>query len=208
MLVDDHSLVRVAVRVAITAPDVEVVAEAATAEEALVLAPKVRPDVMLVDISLPGMSGMDLVRELEPRLPATRMIMLTVSTADRDASEAIDRGATGFLTKDVAPDALLRAVRGAQRGDLVMTRQMAARVVHGLTERAHRAPISPSLGAAELSQRELEVLRLVSEGYTDREIAQALTLSPRTIEAHVSNVLRKLGVDNRREAGRRYRARS
>jgi DNA-binding NarL/FixJ family response regulator len=205
MLVDDHALVRAAVKQAICAPDVVVVAEAATAEEALVLAPRVQPDVMLVDITLPGMDGLDLVRELEPRLPSTKIVMLTVSTADADVATAVDRGALGFLTKDVPPDALLRAVRGAYRGDLVMGRQMAARLVHRLSERARRAPSMAAFGT-EMTRREMEVLRLVSDGFTDREIADALTLSPRTVEAHVANVLRKLKVDNRREAGRRYRA--
>ena len=206
MLVDDHQLVRLAVRQAITAPSVDVVGEAASAEEALTLAPDVRPDVLLVDIGLPGMSGLDLVRELAPRLPATRFIVLTVSTADTDVAVAMEHGASGFLTKDVAPDALLRAVHGAVRGDLVMPRQMAARLVRTLGDRARHVPMSATLCGTEMSRRETEVLRLVAEGYTDREIARALTLSIRTVESHVSNLLRKLDVANRREAGRRYRA--
>ena len=140
MLVDDHSLVRLAVRQAVTAPDVEVVAESASAEEALQLAISMRPDVMLVDIGLPGMSGIDLVRELAPRLPDTKFVMLTVSTSDDYVADSVGYGALGFLTKDVPPDALLRAVRGAHRGDLVVPRQMAARLVRNLSDRARRAP--------------------------------------------------------------------
>ena len=115
MLVDDHALVRVAVRQALSAPDVELVAEAASAEEALALAPQVRPDVLLVDIGLPGMDGVELVRELAPRLPETRIVMLTVSSAEHDLLAAMRYGAVGYLTKDVSPEALLRSVRSALR---------------------------------------------------------------------------------------------
>jgi DNA-binding NarL/FixJ family response regulator len=204
MLVDDHPLVRLAVRQAVTAPDIEVVGEASSSEEALSVAPHLRPDVLLVDIGLPGMSGVQLVRELAPRLPKTKIVMLTVSTADADVLAAIEYGAVGFLTKEVAPDALVRAIRGAHAGDLVVPRQMAARLVRTLSERAHRAS-GRSVGT-DLSERESEVLRLVAEGYTDREIARTLMVSPRTVETHVAAVLRKLNVENRREAARRYRA--
>ena len=128
LIVDDHALVRAAVRQAITAPGIEMVAEAATAEEALVLAPAIRPDVLLVDIDLPGMDGVSLVRELAPRLPGTRILMLTVSSADHHLLDAIRYGAVGYLTKDVAPDALLRAVRSAHAGELAMPRRMASRL--------------------------------------------------------------------------------
>jgi DNA-binding NarL/FixJ family response regulator len=208
MIVDDHALVRAAVHQAISAPDIEIVAEVATAEEALTLAPELRPDVLLLDIDLPGMSGVHLVRELAPRLPATRIVMLTVSTADRDLVDAVRYGAAGYLTKDLAPAALLRAVRGAGRGDLAMPRGMAARLLHRLVEDSHRttAPADdPDLAA--LSAREAEVLRLLSDGLTDREIAESLTISPRTVETHVSSILHKLGVRHRAEAAGRYRER-
>jgi DNA-binding NarL/FixJ family response regulator len=164
------------VRQAITAPDVEMVAEAATAEEALQLAPQIRPDVLLVDIDLPGMDGVGLVRELAPRLPETRIVMLTVSSADHHLLDAMRYGARGYLTKDLSPEALLRAVRSAYDGELAMPRGLAARLVH----------------------------RLLAEGLTDREIAGSLTISPRTVETHVSSVLHKLGARNRAEAARRY----
>ena len=207
MLVDDHALVRAAVRQAITAPDVEMVAEAVTAEDALRLAPQVRPDVLLVDIDLPGISGIQLTRELAPRLPGTRIVMLTVSSSDRDLVDAFRSGASGYLTKDLAPEALLRAVRGAHRGELAVGRRMAARLVRSLMDGSRAGRTSgadPELDS--LSVREHEVLRLLADGLTDRDIAGALTISPRTVETHVSSILHKLQARNRSEAARRYRA--
>lgn len=204
MLVDDHPLVRAAVRQAMTAPDIEMVAEAATAEDALRLAPQVRPDVLLVDIDLPGMDGVDLVRELAPRLPATRIVMLTVSSADHHLFDAIRYGARGYLTKDLTPDALLRAVRSAYDGELAMSRRLAARLVHRLVESSKRSTTTDGAAVPGLSQRESEVLGLLAEGLTDRRIGEALTISARTVETHVSSILHKLGARNRAEAAQRY----
>ena len=207
MLVDDHPLVRFAVRQALTGSDLTVAGEAATAEEAMDIALEVRPDVMLVDISLPGMGGIELVRELSPRLPATRFVMLTVSTDERDLMMAMDQGADGYLTKDLSPEALQRAIRGAHSGDLAMPRWMADRLVRSLVDRTHR-PSVPGRDAAiaNLSIREREVLHMLAEGLTDREIAETLVISVRTVQTHVSNVLHKLGVRRRAEAATRYRA--
>jgi len=204
MLVDDHALVRAAVRQAIAAPDVEIVGESATAEAALLLAPQLRPDVLLVDIDLPGMDGVSLVRELAPRLPETRIVMLTVSSSDRHLVDAMRNGACGYLTKDLSPEALLRAVRSACDGELAMPRRMAARLVHRLVETSRRATDADDPALGTLTTRELEVLRLLVEGLTDREIAGSLTVSPRTVETHVSSVLHKLGARNRAEAARQY----
>ncbi|MHB8398472.1 MAG: response regulator [Candidatus Limnocylindrales bacterium] len=204
MLVDDHALVRAAVRQAMIAPDIEMVAEAATAEDALRLAPQVRPDVLLVDIDLPGMDGVDLVRELAPRLPETRIVMLTVSSADHHLLDAMRYGARGYLTKDLTPDALLRAVRSAYDGELAMPRRLAARLVHRLVESSKRSTTSDDAALPGLSHREFEVLGLLAEGLTDRRIGEALTISARTVETHVSSILHKLGARNRAEAAQRY----
>ncbi len=206
MLVDDHALVRAAIRQALSAPDVEVVAEASTAEEALDLAPRVRPDVLLLDVDLPGMDGIRMMRELAPRLPDTRIVMLSVSSAERGIVEAIRFGASGYLTKDLDPAALLRAVRGVHRGELAMDRRMALRVIHRLAQVGSRtAPGSDDPEMASLSSRELDVLRLLAGGLTDREIAGVLTVSPRTVETHVSSILHKLHARNRADAARRFR---
>lgn len=205
MLVDDHALVRSAVRQAISVPDVEMVGEAASAEEAFDLALQVRPDVLLLDIDLPGVNGIRMLEELVPRLPDTRIVMLTVSDDERDLIDAIARGAAGYLTKDLSPEALLRALRGTQRGELAMPRRYAARVVRHFVEAARRARPASVEGTDGLSPREWDVLRMLAEGLTDREIANALVISPRTVESHVSSILHKLRVRNRAEAAQRYR---
>ena len=206
MLVDDHALVRSAVRQALMAPDIEVIGEASTADETLTLAPQLAPDVLLLDINLPGTSGLGLLRELAPRLPNTKIVMLTVSDSRRDLLEAVRNGAAGYLTKDLSPDALQRAVRGIRSGDLAMSRAMAADVVQHLASVTNRPSAGqPHAALPGVSPREEEVLELLANGLTDREIAQRLGISPRTVETHVGSLLSKLGVRNRAQAARRYR---
>ncbi|MDQ2675081.1 MAG: response regulator transcription factor [Chloroflexota bacterium] len=203
MLVDDHALVRSAVRGALAAPDIEVVAEASSAEAAVDLALRERPDVLLLDVDMPGMSGLQLIRELRPRLPDTQIVMLSVSGDERNVLEAMRHGAAGYLTKDLGPEALQRAVRGIRQGDLAMSRRMAARTLRRFIEGGAGSGEGSALGV--LSSRELQVLGNLADGLTDREIAEALVISPRTVESHVSSILRKLEVRNRAEAAMRYR---
>jgi DNA-binding NarL/FixJ family response regulator len=206
MLVDDHALVRSAVRQALAADDLEVVGEAASADEALLLAPQLAPDVLLLDINLPGTDGLRLLRELAPRLPSTRIVMLTVSNDRRDLVEAVRNGAAGYLTKDLSPEALQRAVRGIRSGDLAMSRSMAADVIQHLAAATNRPAAASGTGeVAGISAREREVLALLAEGLTDREIGERLGISPRTVETHVGSLLSKLGVRNRAQAAGRYR---
>lgn len=209
MIVDDHPLVRASVRQAITAPDLEVIGEAGTAEDALVLAPQLRPDVLLLDIDLPGMDGVELVRELAPRLPETRIVMLTASHDDRHLLETMRFGALGYLTKDLSIDALVSGVRSAYAGEVAMSPRTTTRLVQKLVEGSRGLASSdrsndPALET--LTQRESEILRRLADGLTDHEIAEALTISPRTVETHVSSILHKLGARNRAEAARRYRS--
>jgi DNA-binding NarL/FixJ family response regulator len=205
MIVDDHPLVRSAVARAISGDGMTVVAEAATAEEALALAPRIAPDILLLDIALPGMSGIELVRELAPQLPGTAIVMLTVSSADRDVAEAMRYGAAGYLTKDVSPEALVRALRATQTGELVIPRRLAARLLAKMSRRGMAESLAEGGALDRLTTRERDVLRLLADGLGDRDIAAALTISRRTVETHVSSILRKLDVRNRAEAARRYR---
>lgn len=205
MLVDDHALVRSAVRGALQAPDIEVVAEAASAEAAFGEALRTRPDILLLDVDMPGMTGLQLIRELRPRLPDTQIVMLSVSGDESTVLEAMRHGAAGYLTKDLGPEALQRAVRGVRDGDLPMSRRMAARTLRRFIEGTGSDSGESGSALSILSSRETEVLAHLAEGLTDREIADALVISPRTVESHVSNVLRKLGVRNRAEAARAYR---
>ena len=200
MLVEDHPLVRAAIRQALTVPGIEIVGEAWSAESALDLIPGIRPDVMLIDIDLPGMNGVQLVREIAPRLPDTKIVMLTASGKTDDVVAAIRNGASGYLTKDMAGDALVRSVMGIRNGDLPMPRRMAAELVTRLVR-----PQSRTEPGTNLSDREQQVLRLVADGLTDREVGEALGISPRTVGRHVGNILDKLGVRNRAEAARHYR---
>jgi DNA-binding NarL/FixJ family response regulator len=206
MLVDDHALVRSAVRQALTSDDIRVIGEASTADEALLLAPKLAPDVLLLDVNLPGTTGLALLRELAPRLPDTRIVMLTISDDRRDLMDAVRNGAAGYLTKDLSPEALQRAVRGIRSGDLAMSRAMAADVIQNLASSTNRNTGSGvGAGLGGISHREREVLSLLADGMTDREIAERLGISPRTVETHVGSLLNKLGVRNRAQAARRFR---
>lgn len=200
MLVEDHVLVRSAIKNMLNNKGIQVVSDVATAEEALACVTECRPDVVLVDIDLPGMSGVDLVKELAPRLPDAKIVMLTASSRRDDLVQAMRSGAAGYLTKDISPDALTQAVLGIREGALPMHPRMAAVLVKELvtTPRSGGTP-------AGLTARETEVLRLVSTGLTDREIAEALHISPRTVGRHVGAVLSKLHVRNRAAAARRYR---
>ncbi|HET7027833.1 MAG TPA: response regulator transcription factor [Candidatus Limnocylindrales bacterium] len=204
MLVDDHAFVRAAIRQALTAPDIEVVAEAASAEVALDVATSVRPDVVLLDLDLPGMNGIALLRELAPRLPGTRFVMLSATVDPDEVLDSLRLGAVGYLTKDLDGPALLRSVRGAAQGDLAMPRRLAARAIRDLVDAARHGGGRSGTGFGSLSPRETETLRLLAQGLTDREIAETLTISTRTVETHVSNILRKLEARNRAEAARRW----
>ena len=193
MLVDDHALVRAAVRQAISAPDVELVGEAATAEEALSLAATVRPDVLLLDIDLPGMKGVQLVQELAPRLPETKIVMLTVSAAERDLLDAMTKGAAGYLTKDSDRGEICETVRRVARGETVI----AASVQGAVAERLRTGGTRPR---ALLTAREQEVLEQLARGLSAPQIAQELVLSPTTVKTHLGNLYEKLEVSDRAAA--------
>jgi NarL family two-component system response regulator LiaR len=197
LIVDDHELVRWGVRTFLaTQPDIAVVGEAATGEEAVRLAEELAPDVALMDLVMPGMDGVATTRALKRSSPRTQVIVLTSYHEDEHILPAILAGALSYLLKDVGTNELADAVRKAARGEAVMHPRVAARVVETLRDGAAPA-IAPAAG---LSEREHEVLRLIAEGCGNAEIAERLVISEHTVKSHVSNILSKLHLADRTQA--------
>jgi DNA-binding NarL/FixJ family response regulator len=196
LLVDDHRLFREGVRDLLRERGFEVVGEAASAAEALELAADVKPDVALMDIRMPGGSGIEVTRQLADVSPETRVVMLTVSTDEADFLESVRAGARGFLAKDASIEEIGAGVRAAADGGSVLSTGIAA----DLLDRIRRASAEPGSERTRLSAREAEVLRLITEGRSNTEIAAALEISEQTVKNHVSALLEKLGVENRIQA--------
>jgi NarL family two-component system response regulator LiaR len=197
LLIDDHQLVRWGVRMFLaTQPDIMVVGEAQTGEEALRLAAELTPDVALMDLVMPGMDGVETTRQLKAISPHTQVIVLTSYHEDEHIFPAILAGALSYMLKDVGSDELASAVRKAAQGEAVMHPQVAARIVQELQGGRH--PSQPPL--ANLSEREFEVLRLIAAGHSNSEIAEQLVISGNTVKSHVSNILSKLHLADRTQA--------
>jgi NarL family two-component system response regulator LiaR len=197
LLVDDHALVRKGVRGFLeTQPDILVVAEASTGLEAIRLAEEYAPDVVLIDLLMPGMDGIETTRQLLARSPRSRVVVLTSYHEDEHIFPAIRSGALSYLLKDVGPEELAEAVRKAARGEAILHPRIAARVV----QEVHGRRQSPLNLFHELSERELEVLRLVAAGRGNAEIAGILSISEKTVKSHVGNILGKLHLADRTQA--------
>jgi DNA-binding NarL/FixJ family response regulator len=197
-IVDDHSFFRAGLRSLLGEHGFSVVGEAGTGEAALPLIDRRRPDVVVMDLSMPGMSGAETTRELRARFPSTAVLVVTVSASEADVLEALEAGAAGYLLKDSSPEEIVRALRAALDGDTPLSPRVARLIV----ERARGAGggrLSPE-AAGQLSERELEVLRLLAEGLDNNEIGLRLYLSPTTVKRHISSIFAKLGVSNRVQA--------
>ena len=193
LIVDDHPVVRDGLRGMFGAdPRFEVVGEAGDGAEAVAVAERLRPDVILMDLRMPGTDGVAAIRELMKRGVPSRVLVLTTYDTDSHVLPAIEAGATGYLLKDAPRDELLRAVRAAARGEVALSPSVAARLMSRL-----RTP-APSTGP--LSQRELEVLRLVAAGHTNREAAARLFITEATVKTHLLNIYAKLEVNDRAAA--------
>ncbi|MER5496144.1 MULTISPECIES: response regulator transcription factor [unclassified Streptomyces] len=193
LLVDDQALVRAGFRSLLgRARTLAVVAEAASGEEAVRQAVLHRPDVVLMDIRMPGTDGIEATRRILAELPATRVIILTTFDTDEHVFEALRAGASGFLTKEVEPAELRRAVEVVAAGDSLLSPGVTRRVVERF---AHRPRAATTLAA--LTPRESDVVRLVAEGLSNDEIAAALVISPLTAKTHISRAITKLGVRDR-----------
>lgn len=197
MLVDDHQVVRQGVRAFLqTQPDLDVVAEAASGETAVTQAVEHAPDVVLMDLIMPGMGGVEATRRVKQASPRTQIIILTSYHQDEHIFPAIRAGALSYLLKDVAPAELADAVRKAARGEAVLHPRVAARVVQEIHGASHDT-FNPF---TELSERELEVLRLIADGRGNTDIAAELVISEKTVKSHVSNILSKLHLGDRTQA--------
>jgi DNA-binding NarL/FixJ family response regulator len=206
LLVDDQALFREALGVLLGASDgLVVVGEAGDGEEALRRVAALRPDVVLMDLRMPVLDGVSATRRIRAEFPETRVIALTTFDDDEDVFAALRAGAVGYLLKDVSSERLVEAVRAAVRDESVLQPSVAAKVLARLVAAYPDSSAREAL-VAPLSSRELEVLRLVADGRSNREIAGELFLAEGTVKNHVTNVLGKLGVRDRTQAALRARA--
>jgi DNA-binding NarL/FixJ family response regulator len=191
LIVDDHPVVRDGLRGMLSRdPDFEVVGEAEDGRAALTAAETLEPDVILMDLRMPGMGGAAAIRELGERNLAARVLVLTTYDTDSDVVPALEAGATGYLLKDSPREELVRAIRAAARGEAVLAPSVATRLVSQLRAPAHDA----------LSERELEVLRLIAQGETNRGAAARLFISEATVKTHLLHIYAKLDVNDRAAA--------
>ena len=196
LVADDHSLFRDGIISLLEAAGFQVVAQVGDGQSAVTETVRLQPDLVLLDITMPGLTGLEALHQIKETLPETNVVMLTVSDDDADLLAAVKSGANGYLLKSLTADEFLDMLNGLQRGEAAMTRQTTARLLKGLTQSAS-PPVEP---ADRLTCREIELLRLVAEGMSNRAIAQALSVSPNTVKYHMKNILQKLNVQNRTEA--------
>ena len=196
LIADDHAVVRRGLRALIdTEPNMEVIDEASDGEEAVRKALSLQPDVILLDMVMPRMGGLEAIAEIKRESPEARILILTSFAEDDKVLPAIKSGALGYLLKDSSPDDLLQAIRDVSRGDSSLHPTIARMLVREISQPT-RLPLSED----PLSNREVEVLKLVAQGLSNREIAVKLVVSERTVAKHVGNILDKLHLANRTQA--------
>jgi len=197
LLVDDHEVVRQGLRAYLDAlPDFAVVAEAESGEAAVRLASEHIPDVMLMDLVMPGMDGVEATRQVKTASPRTQIVVLTSYHEDEHIFPALRAGAISYILKDIKMDELADAVRQAARGEATLHPRVAARVIQEIHGAKHEE-LNPF---TELTNREIEVLKLIANGLTNSEIAERLVISGNTVKGHVSNILSKLHLADRTQA--------
>ncbi|MFG1927982.1 response regulator [Cryptosporangium sp. NPDC048952] len=199
VLVDDHGMFRAGVRAELGG-SVEVVGEASTVPQAVTVITSLTPDVVLLDVHMPDGGGRAVLEAIRPTLPQVKFLALSVSDAAEDVIGLIRAGARGYVTKTIAADELADAVRRVAEGDAVFSPRLAGFVLDAFTQRPETVVRDPELDL--LTNREREVLRLLARGYAYKEIASELFISVKTVETHVSSVLRKLQMSNRYELSR------
>jgi DNA-binding NarL/FixJ family response regulator len=197
LLADDHALLRAGLRELLEERGVDVIGEATDGQDAVEQALALRPDVVLMDLNMPRVPGTEATRQIKRRIPNIRVLVLTVSRSEADVIEAFVAGADGYVLKDAPIAMILEGIHSAAAGHSLISPAVAVGLVHRVRQEAARHPAGP---AAELSNRELEVLRLLARGRGNREIAGELHITTNTVKHHIAAILRKLGVTNRIQA--------
>ncbi len=197
LLVEDHEIVRAGLRMLFMAEDdMQIVGEADDAEQALHLVSEVEPDLVLMDVALPGMSGIEATRRIKEAKPEVAVLALTMHEDEQYFFEMLNAGASGYMPKRAAPDDLVSAIRVVSRGEVYLYPTLAKLLVKDFVERTET---DPEKVTDILTPREREVLTYIAEGYTNRQIAEALTISHKTVDRHRENIMRKLNMHNRVE---------
>lgn len=197
LLVDDHDIVRAGLRMLFRAePDIDIVGEASDAHEALEAVDELKPDVVLMDVAMPGMSGIEATRRIKDTHPDTAVLALTMHEDEQYFFEMLNAGASGYVPKRAAPDDLVSAIHVVSQGDVFIYPSLAKLLVKDFLQRAESGSASQT---EELTPREREVLTYIAEGLTNREIAHELIISVKTVDRHRENIMRKLNLHNRVE---------
>ena len=199
LVVDDHDLFRTGLRSLLEEHGVQVVGEASNGEQAVRLSRELAPDVVVMDLNMPGMTGVEATRKISGVVPLARVVVLTISDQDTDVIDAIVAGACGYLLKDASIDDLLRGISSAAIGESLISPHIAAKVLQRVRA-ANTLPGAADAIRSELSDREIEVLKLIANGHDNAEIATELFISPKTVKNHISNILMKLQIENRIQA--------
>lgn len=195
LLVDDHNVVRQGLKLFLaTQPDINVVGEADNGQDALAAVGKYQPDVVLMDLVMPKLDGIGATQQIKARFPDVEVIVLTSFTEDAQITSVIKAGAIGYLLKNVEPIELAAAIRAAQRGEVHLHPEVARRLMQALGPKEQPAVAEP------LTEREIEVLKALARGESNKQIADTLIVSEKTVKAHVSNILGKLGLQSRTQA--------
>ncbi len=199
LIADDHDLFRTGLRNLLEEQGVQIVGEAASGAEAVHAVRELAPDVVVMDLNMPGMGGIDATRHIASIAPLTRVVMLTISDSDADVMDAILAGACGYLLKDSSIQDLMAGIQAASRGESLISPSIAAKVLQRVRATSTQPEIATAI-KAELSAREIEVLKLIANGKDNAVIAAELHISPKTVKNHISNILMKLQIDNRIQA--------
>ena len=199
LIVDDHDLFRTGLRNLLEEQGVQVSGEAASGTEAVRSVREIAPDVVVMDLNMPGMGGVEATLHIAAIAPLTRVVVLTISEEDADVMDAILAGACGYLLKNASIDELMAGIRAAWRGESLISPGIAAKVLQRVRATSAQPEIADAI-RSELSDREIEVLKLIANGKDNAVIAAELHISPKTVKNHISNILMKLQIDNRIQA--------